>query len=132
MCRGRSASIVDWTTRRSGLDPRQWQRIFPLTSVTRPALRPTHPPVQWVPGVLSSGLKRGRGVTLTTHRVPRSRMSRSCTPLHPSTMACSGTAFANYTSVTHHVRRQEAGSTTFVFVWSDFLICHHDLMTYAT
>jgi hypothetical protein len=24
-------------------------------------------PVQWVPGVLSPGVKRGRGVTLTTH-----------------------------------------------------------------
>jgi hypothetical protein len=32
------------------------------------------PPVQWVPGVLSPGVKRGRGVTLTTqpHLVPRS------------------------------------------------------------
>jgi len=41
------------------------------------------------------GAKRGRGVTLTTHPhlVPRSRMSRSYTPLPPSaTMACSGTA----------------------------------------
>jgi hypothetical protein len=28
---------------------------FPLTSVSRPALRPTQPPVQWVPGVLSPG-----------------------------------------------------------------------------
>jgi hypothetical protein len=36
--------------------------------------RPTQPPVQWVPGVLFPGLKRGRGVTLTTHPhlVPRS------------------------------------------------------------
>jgi hypothetical protein len=25
------------------------------------------PPVQWVPRVLSPGVKRGRGVTLTTH-----------------------------------------------------------------
>jgi hypothetical protein len=24
-------------------------------------------PIQWVPGVLSPGVKRGRGVTLTTH-----------------------------------------------------------------
>jgi hypothetical protein len=32
-----------------------------------PALGPTQPPVQWVPGVLSPGVKRGRGVTLTTH-----------------------------------------------------------------
>jgi hypothetical protein len=41
-----------------------------------------HPaPVQWVLGVLSPGVKRGRGVTLTTHPhlVPRSRMGRSYT-----------------------------------------------------
>jgi hypothetical protein len=37
--------------------------------VSRPALGPTQPPVQWVPGVLSPGLKRGRGVTLTTHPI---------------------------------------------------------------
>jgi hypothetical protein len=43
---------TDWTTGRSGLDPRQGQRIFPVTSVSRPALRPTQPPVQWVPRVL--------------------------------------------------------------------------------
>jgi hypothetical protein len=38
------------------------------------ALGPTQPPVQWVPGVLSPGVKRGRGVMLTTHPhlVPRS------------------------------------------------------------
>jgi hypothetical protein len=47
---------------------------FPLASVSRPALGPTQPPVQWVPGVLSRGVKRGRGVMLTTHPhlVPRS------------------------------------------------------------
>jgi hypothetical protein len=27
----------------------------------------TQPPVQWVPGVLSLGVKRGRGLTLTIH-----------------------------------------------------------------
>jgi hypothetical protein len=35
--------------------------------VSKPALGPSQPPVQWVPGVLSPGLKRGRGVTLITH-----------------------------------------------------------------
>jgi hypothetical protein len=62
--------------------------IFPLSSVSRPALGPTQPPVQWVPGVLSTGVKRGRGVTLTIHHlVTRSGMSRSYTsspPLAPS------------------------------------------------
>jgi hypothetical protein len=43
------------------------------------------PPVQWVPGVLSSRLKCGQCVTLTTHPhlVPRSRMSRSYTSPPP-------------------------------------------------
>jgi hypothetical protein len=38
---------------------------------------PIQPPVQWMPGVLSQGLKCGRGVTLTTHPplVPRSGTS---------------------------------------------------------
>jgi hypothetical protein len=63
-------------TGRSRFDSRQTQRIFPLASVSRPALGPTQPPVHWILGV-----KRGRGVTLTTHPhlVPRSRMSRSYT-----------------------------------------------------
>jgi hypothetical protein len=41
--------------------------------------------VQWVPGVLSPGLKCGRGVTLTAnpHLVRRSRMSRSYTSSPP-------------------------------------------------
>jgi hypothetical protein len=75
-----------------GLRSSQGKRIFPVTSVSRPALGPTLPPIQWVPGILSWGAKRGRGVTLTTHPhlVPRSRMSRSYTSSPPSaTMACS-------------------------------------------
>jgi hypothetical protein len=61
------------------------ERIFPVASVYRPALRPTQPPAQWVPGVVSPGVMRGRGVTLITHThlVPRSRMSRSYTSSSP-------------------------------------------------
>jgi hypothetical protein len=67
-------------------------------------------PCQWVLGVLSPGVKHGRGVMLTTHPhlVPSLSMSRSCTsspPMHPS-MACSGTAlpFLHFTDVQwgHH------------------------------
>jgi hypothetical protein len=56
-------------------------RDFPITPVSRPALRSTQPPVQWTPGVLSPGLTSGRGVTLTTHPhlVPSSWMIRSYT-----------------------------------------------------
>jgi hypothetical protein len=36
-------------TGRSGFDPRQGQRIFPLASVSRPAQGHTQPPVHWVP-----------------------------------------------------------------------------------
>jgi hypothetical protein len=60
-----------------------------------------HFPGQRVPGVLSPGLKRGQGVTLTTHPhlVPRSKISRNYTAYPPSaSVACSGTALVNHTS----------------------------------
>jgi hypothetical protein len=68
-----------------GSIPGRGERIFPLISVCRTALGSTQPPVQWILGVLSPGLKRGRGVTLTTHPhlVPRLRMSRSYTSYPP-------------------------------------------------
>jgi hypothetical protein len=86
-----------WTTGRSGSIPGRGERIFLVAFVPRPALRPTQLPVQWVPGVLSPEVKRGRGVTLTTHPhlVPRSIMSRSYTSSPCKRLvACSGTALA--------------------------------------
>jgi hypothetical protein len=76
----------DWLrTRRPGFDPRQRHRIFPLTSASRPALGHTQPPVQWVPGAVCPGVKRGRGVMLTTHPllVPRLRKRGAVPPLPP-------------------------------------------------
>jgi hypothetical protein len=54
-------------------------------SASRPALGLTQPPVQWVPGALCPGVKRDRGVMLTTHPllVPRSSKCRSYTSCHP-------------------------------------------------
>jgi hypothetical protein len=62
-----------------GLDGRgsipDMDRDFAYPAPSRPALGPTQPPVQWVPGALSLGVN-GRVVKLTTHLhlVPRSRM----------------------------------------------------------
>ena len=55
-----------------GIESR-WGRDFPHLS--RPALRPTQPPVQWVPG-LFLGVRCCRGVTLTPQPllVPRSKI----------------------------------------------------------
>jgi hypothetical protein len=66
--------------------PGRGKRIFPVTSASRPALGPTQPLVQWVPGFLSSRVKSGRGVRLNTHPhlVPRPWMSRS----YPSSPPC--------------------------------------------
>jgi hypothetical protein len=47
-------------TGRPGFDRRQRQRHFPLTSVSRPVLKPTQSPIQLVPEVLSLGVKGGR------------------------------------------------------------------------
>jgi hypothetical protein len=46
-----------------GIESR-WGRDF--LHLSRPDLRPTQPPIQWVPG-LSRGVRCGRGVTLTPH-----------------------------------------------------------------
>jgi hypothetical protein len=86
--RGRGSSVgimTDYGLDDRGSIPRQKQSIFLLVSASRPAPGPTQPPIQWVPGLPSPGVKRGRGVTLTTHPylVPRLSMSRSYTSSPP-------------------------------------------------
>jgi hypothetical protein len=58
--RVRSGSIVSdygLDDRAVGVRSPAGAKVFPLTSVSRPALGPTQPLVQWVPGVLSPGVK---------------------------------------------------------------------------
>jgi hypothetical protein len=73
---------------RSGFDRRQGQRIFPLTSWSRPASEPTQSPIQWVPGALFLWVKRGRGLMLTAHPlvVPRLRKCRNYTSCHTNAL----------------------------------------------
>jgi hypothetical protein len=85
--RSSSGSIVsDYGLDERAIEVRSQQgQIFLLAPAFRLALGPTQPPIQWVPVVLSPGVKRGRGVTLTTHPhlVLRLRMSRSYTSSPP-------------------------------------------------
>jgi hypothetical protein len=82
----------------SFLDPWQRQRTFPVAFVSRLALRPTQPPIQWVPVVLSPGGKVQLGHEAdhsppSSHLVPRSRISKTYTSCPPCRLhGGSGTA----------------------------------------
>jgi hypothetical protein len=58
-------------------------KIFLFSKASRPALRPIRPPIQWVPGTLSPGLKQ-RGLE-ANHLSPSSAQVKNCgamLPLH--------------------------------------------------
>jgi hypothetical protein len=65
-----------WTIGVLGFDSRRGLENFLFTTASRTALGPTQPPIQWVTGALSLGVK------LTTHinLVPRSRMRGAIPP----------------------------------------------------
>jgi hypothetical protein len=46
------------TTKESGFDSQQEKDIFLFFTVSRLALGPNQPPIQWVPGTLSLGIKQ--------------------------------------------------------------------------
>jgi hypothetical protein len=55
----RDSSVgTGWTTRGSGSSSPSRVKNFHFSISSRPALRSTQPPIKWVPGALSPGVKR--------------------------------------------------------------------------
>jgi hypothetical protein len=80
-----------------GFDSRRGLGIFPFTTaVSRTALGPTQPPIQWVPGTLSLGVKRpGREAV---HSPPSSAEVKECVELYlhsPNTPSWRGAQLKN-------------------------------------
>jgi hypothetical protein len=79
-------------------------RIFLLTTASRPALGSTQPPIQWVPGALSLGVKRpGREAD---HSPPSSAEVKECVELYlhsPITLSWRGAQFKHRDSFTSYL-----------------------------
>jgi hypothetical protein len=73
-----------WTIGVLGFDSRRGLGIFLFTTASGMVLGPAQPPIRWVPGALSLGVKRP-GVKLTTHLLlaPRSKNEWSYTATPP-------------------------------------------------
>jgi hypothetical protein len=62
-------------------DSRRGLAIFLFDTVYRPALWPTDPPIQWVPGALSLGVKRWAGREVY-HSPPSIAEDKECMELY--------------------------------------------------
>jgi hypothetical protein len=73
-------SCIPWTIGVLGFDSRRRLRILLFTTAFKTALGPTRPPIQWVTGSLSLGIKRpGREAD---HSPPSSAEAKECVELY--------------------------------------------------
>jgi hypothetical protein len=85
---------MGWESGVLGFDSRRMLRIFLFTTASRPVLGPTQPPIQWVLGALSLGVKRPRPEA--DHSPPPSVEVKECMELHlysPSISSWRGVQF---------------------------------------
>jgi hypothetical protein len=83
--------VDDW-----GFESRQGLEMFIFTTASRPVLGSTQPPIQWVPGAISRGVKRpGRKAD---HSPPSSAEVKECVEIYlhcPNTPSQRGTQLKN-------------------------------------
>jgi hypothetical protein len=74
---------MDWKAENLVFDLWQSQQAFLFSIASRPALEPTQPPVQWVPGALHSLLKRqGREADRSSLSSAEVKNGRATPPLY--------------------------------------------------
>jgi hypothetical protein len=92
---------MGWTIGVLGFDSWQWLGIFLFTTASRMTLRPTQPPIQWVQGAPSLGVKlQGREAD---HSPPSSAEVEECVELYlhsPNTPSWRGAQLKESTGTT--------------------------------
>jgi hypothetical protein len=84
-CRHSSVSIVTRLRVDRGTIPSRGRTIFCFNTASRPALWPTQTPIQWVPGILSLGVKWPEiecDNSLTSSAEVKNEWSYTSTPPH--------------------------------------------------
>jgi hypothetical protein len=90
-------------------DPRRELGVFLFTTASRTALGPTQPPIQWVQGALSLGVKRPRREA--DHSPPSSAEVKECVELYlhsPNMPSWSGA----------YLKEKYRGNFTFTFTFT--------------
>jgi hypothetical protein len=113
-----------------GFESRQGLGIFLFTTASRPALGPTQPPIQWVPGALSLGVKRpGREADDSTLSSTEVKNAWSIPPFlqYAFTAWCSvkkstGTTLP-FTTCLLQTGRYVRENVTWCHCWRQILIC---------